>query len=153
MLASLDPDGGHGRVDLEPKADCSATPDSITVRKVWRNDAGMRRPTSVTVALLSDGEVADRVTLDDASGWAHTWTGLAGGHDYRVVETDVPDGYHVLVDREGDEMIVANTGTALADTGAWPSVYGWAVACLTVGVIILCLAHAGCRNGEGHGIQ
>ena len=49
---------------------------------------------------------------------------------------------------DGTEAVDADrTPTA---TGVWPSVYGWAVTCLTAGIIILCLAHADRRNGEGH---
>ena len=161
MLASLPATvGEHGmRVALEPKADCTATPDELTVRKIWRQDDASRRPDSVTVELLADGRTADRVTLDASRGWTHTWNNLEPGHEYRVVEADVPEGYGVLIDREGGEVDIVNTATTsdeppLPNTGAaLVPVLSIAAACAVVGVVILMLAHAKDHEGAHHGGQ
>ncbi|WP_169276148.1 Cna B-type domain-containing protein [Bifidobacterium moraviense] len=107
--------------ETPPATPPSETPRnaSLTVRKVWRDDDASTRPESIVVQLLRDGEVHDQVTLDAAGGWSHTWTDLESGHDWRVVERSVPDGYTVAVDREGAETLIVNTGTTpVPHTGA-----------------------------------
>ena len=161
MLASLPTTvTDHGmRVSLEPKADCTATPDELTVRKIWRKDDASRRPDSITVELLADGRIADRVTLDASHGWTYTWNNLEPGREYRVVEADVPEGYGVLIDREGGEVDIVNTATTsdeppLPNTGAaLAPVLSIAAACAVVGIVILMLAHAKDHEGAHHGGQ
>ena len=89
-------------------------PDGGTVKrkvlKVWDDDGGEeKRPESVTVQLLRNGEVYDTVTLSEENGWSHTWTGLDKDDTWQVVEADVPDGYTVTVTREGITFVVTNT--------------------------------------------
>ena len=48
----------------------------LTVRKVWVDD-GVDRPDSITVQLLRDGEVYDKVELKQSNQWVYTWDDLS----------------------------------------------------------------------------
>lgn len=41
---------------------------------------------------MRDGEIIDKVELNEANGWTYTWTDLAKGPEYTVTEVSVP-GY------------------------------------------------------------
>lgn len=83
----------------------------LGVVKRWADNGYTdQRPQSVTVELLRDGEVfGEPVVLSEANNWMHTWEELEGGHDYQVVETDVPSGYTVLVSEMELWFVVENT--------------------------------------------
>ncbi|WP_169173138.1 Cna B-type domain-containing protein [Bifidobacterium oedipodis] len=107
-------------VTVEPKTECETTPSTppekdieIKVVKVWNdgNDSEHKRPSQVVVQLLRDGKVCDEVVLDESNNWAHIWTGLDPGHEWSVVEKSVPDGYTVIIDREGLTYTITNTYT------------------------------------------
>lgn len=83
-------------------------PETLTVRKVWV-DNGHAHPDSVTLELWKGGERYDSVTLNEANGWSHTWTGLPAGKDWDIKEIDVPAGYTVSYDYSGKTVIVTNT--------------------------------------------
>ena len=109
--------------NIEPKTDCVTTPNkpsgvTITAHKLWRKDAENDRPAKVEAQLLRDGAVADSMTLNASNGWSHTWNGLESGHDWRVVEKTVPQGYVVSIDREGNTYNIVNSATHVAKTGA-----------------------------------
>ena len=87
----------------------SYTPETTTVTavKVWDDgdNRDMLRPDSVTVALLSNGTVVETQVLNEADGWAYTWTDLPkneNGHEiaYTVKETEVPTGYTSAVEKD-----------------------------------------------------
>ena len=73
-----------------------------SVKKVWEdaNDQDGKRPSSIKVALLANGEKVDEVTLDAKNGWSAKVSGLdkkAAGKDiaYTWVEDAVPEGYRL----------------------------------------------------------
>ena len=76
-----------------------------TVTKVWddQNNNDRKRPTSIQVQLMYDGNVYDTVTLSETNHWTYTWTELPKYSDvaanteyvYTVKEVDVPAGYIV----------------------------------------------------------
>jgi len=107
------------RVDGEWQYDVVAVPKYSVlekgdhmVQKVWK-DGGQesRRPENITVQLLKNGEVYDTVTLNAANNWRYKWKDLDENALWRVVERDVPDGYTVLVDRQGAVFMMTNSGT------------------------------------------
>ena len=49
---------------------------NVRVKKEWILDDGGTRPESITVALLRNGKVHERVTLSEDNNWTHSWTGL-----------------------------------------------------------------------------
>lgn len=80
------------------------------VLKVW-NDYGYeaRRPSSVEVALLRDGEIYDVQSLDNLNNWRYDWTDLDSNHTWRVVELSSSSGYYTSVSRSGGTFVVTNT--------------------------------------------
>ncbi len=82
---------------------------SVTVNKVWEDAGGEERPSSVSVALLRDGERYRSTTLSEENGWRHTWGLLPDDHRYTVAETAVADGYTVSIDRNGSSFTITNT--------------------------------------------
>lgn len=80
------------------------------VLKVW--DDGNRkdkRPESIAVQLLCDGEVFDTVILDESNNWSYTWTDLSDKHIWRVVEKEVPEGYTVIAEQRGITFVITNS--------------------------------------------
>ncbi len=93
-------------VDTEQK------PENVNVRKVWVIDDGGQRPDSVSVQLMLDGEpFGDPVTLNDANDWSHAWNDLESGHNWTVVELNVPDGFKATVSQSGDTFTIINDDT------------------------------------------
>lgn len=94
---------------LNPKGSVSLRPVKLKVLKQW-NDEGNehKRPASITVTLLRDGEVYDTVVLTAENNWRHTWEELPGGSLWTVVE-DVPEGYTVFYSQEGITYLIVNT--------------------------------------------
>ena len=79
----------------------------VTVKKVWET-AGGSHPSSITVALLRNGELAEEATLSAENSWTHTWTELDASIRWEVWEKDVPDGCTVSVDRNGYYFTITN---------------------------------------------
>lgn len=93
-------------VDTEQK------PETVNVKKVWVIDDGGEHPDSVSVQLMRDGEpFGDPVTLNDANDWSHAWNDLESGHNWTVVELNVPDGFKATVSQSGDTFTIINDDT------------------------------------------
>ena len=76
---------------------------TIRVRKVWAGDAyAPMMYTPVTVELYKDGEpTGETRELSSDNRWRACFTDLELGAEYRVVETDSPDGFEVFYSSEG----------------------------------------------------
>lgn len=100
----------EGAVRIFPKYTDEGEVTEIRVVKLW-DDAGNeeKRPASIEVELLRDGEVVDTVILNKANNWRYEWKNLEKNHEWRVVEKKVPDGYTVSVIRDGIAFIIKNT--------------------------------------------
>lgn len=93
-------------VDTEQK------PETVNVKKVWVIDDGGERPDSVSVQLMRDGDpFGDPVTLNDDNDWSHAWNNLESGHNWTVVELNVPDGFKATVSQSGDTFTIVNDDT------------------------------------------
>lgn len=91
---------------------------SLDVAKSWevgeRSTATVEadvRPAEVNAVLLCDGVIYDKVALSEDNGWQHSWTGLAAGHQWNVVEEEVPEGYTVSLVKDGTSVTIVNTCT------------------------------------------
>ena len=160
MLVAVPEDGvsGGSRVlSIEPKTECVAQPPKTverTVRKIWndRNNSDGKRPESITVKLLRDGEPVENVKLDESNKWTHSWTALDADHEWTVVEAAVPDGYTTISDVEGDSTEITNTHTPPTTpdqphTGADVQQAAWiAVAILGAGLVLLIVAKTALRK-------
>ena len=96
-------------------------PLDITVHKVWSNDNGKARPSSVTVTLYN-GEIAyDRVRLSARNNWTYTWKDPNAYGNWQVIETNIPKGYVPSYSVSGNIVTVTNT-RSLIQTGQlnWP---------------------------------
>ena len=103
-----DPDEpGDGPGD-DPGDDPRPSDTSLTVNKEWILDDGGEAPVSVTVELLRNNRVHEKVTLDEDNDWSHTWTGLDGRYNWKVQEADVPDGFTAEVSHHGTIWTITN---------------------------------------------
>lgn len=92
--------------------DTEQKPETVNVKKVWGIDDGGQRPDSVSVQLMRDGEpFGAPVTLNDANDWSYAWNDLESGHNWTVVELNVPDGFKATVSQSGDTFTIINDDT------------------------------------------
>lgn len=107
-----DPDEPGGDPGDDPDDDPGDDPrpsyTSLTVNKVWVLDDGGEAPASVTVELLRNNRVHEKVTLDEDNDWSHTWTRLDGRFNWKVQEADVPDGFTAEVSHRGTIWTITN---------------------------------------------
>jgi choice-of-anchor A domain-containing protein len=89
---------------------------SRTVTKIWEDNSDQDglRPESIEVQLYADGEtLGDPVTLTEATGWKHTWTGLEQNSSagkaivYTVEEITQSKDYQSSIDQ--DTLTITNT--------------------------------------------
>ncbi len=97
--------------EIIPSPDIPVFPDvDRKVIKVWEDDGyEHNRPEQITVVLLRNGKVYDRVVLDSSNRWTHRWDDLDIRDRWTVVEETVPDGYTVSVKQEGITFVITNT--------------------------------------------
>ena len=110
LLPNGNEDGKTWDYEVISKVKCEHEDDETQchVIKTWVGDNPAQRPTQVQVQLLRNGVVYDSVILNDANGWRHSWTNLEAGYYWQVVETPVPDGYSVIITRQGNIWMVKN---------------------------------------------
>lgn len=107
------------------KNDTPSTPPTypldITVHKVWSNDSGKARPSSVTVTLYNGDIAYDRVRLSAHNNWTYTWKDPNAYGNWQVIETNIPKGYVPSYSVSGNIVTVTNT-RGLIQTGQlnWP---------------------------------
>lgn len=93
-----------------------------TVVKVWK-DSGFeeKRPGSITVRLLRDGAVYDRVVLSAKNNWRYTWTGLLPNANWTVEEV-VPENYTMELQESEGVFTLTNHRKTIDQTGFvwWP---------------------------------
>ena len=118
--------------DANAKSSREGTETDITVVKVWKDSCHPeRRPKSITVNLLCDGEKYDTVTLPYNGKWEYTWKNLDATREWTVTEERVK-GYNKpeIVPKDGKIFTITNTcnrpdkpkGGKLPQTGQlwWP---------------------------------
>lgn len=93
----------------------------IKVLKVWQDNANAdKRPKEITVQLLQNNKVFDTVALNESNNWKYTWHDLDMKYTWRVVEYNTPDGYTVVVERQGNAFVVTNRWTPDTPDGPQP---------------------------------
>ena len=111
-----------GEVDYSPIVSLKARSFSLSrtmsvdVAKVWEVGEGSNadveaaaRPSEVTALLLCDGVIYDSAKLSEANRWQHSWDGLPAGHQWNVVEEEVPEGYTVSLVEGGTSVTIVNS--------------------------------------------
>lgn len=117
--------------------------------KIW-DDKGneKKRPKTISVSLLCDGQVYDTQVLDKNNNWRYSWDNLENKHDWLVVENE-QQGYTTKVTKEGITFTVENTytenppeeggGGKLPQTGMlwWPvpALLGCGLICVIIGML------------------
>lgn len=123
-------------IDIYPKSLMLASHIGLTgrrVMKIW-DDQGYEnsRPVSITVRLLKDGQVMDRVELTRENNWEYSWSDLIPTAKW-TVEEEVPQGYTAEVQEDEGVFSVTNHRKDVPQTGhIW-----WPVALLLAGGFLL----------------
>ncbi len=96
-------------------------PISLTAKKVWSGDKGIKRPTAVTATLYNGTEAVESVLLSEENGWTYTWTELDPTGSWQILETNIPKQYTPSYAVENGVVTITNTAT-LIHTGQlkWP---------------------------------
>ncbi len=91
---------------------------SIKVMKVWEDKgAEAKRPESITVKLLANGEEYATAELNAENNWRYSWKHLprydAANHpiQWNIVEINVRKYYKVKIEQEGITYLIKNTYT------------------------------------------
>ena len=96
---------------------------SIYVRKLWV-DNGLERPESISVQLISEGQVVGTAVLNAQNSWSYAWKDLVeSGKSWSVQELSVPRKYIVSYRYTDNTATITNTlTTGLIQTGqlTWP---------------------------------
>lgn len=116
-LPNWENDTWKHNVTLNPKFDKTKKPDKPTTKiaalKIWEDDGQEdKRPESIEVQLLKNGEVYDTQTLNKENGWKYTWDKLPAEFQWSVVEKEVSDSYRVTYENEnmknGKRWVIRN---------------------------------------------
>lgn len=91
--------------------------ENLKVMKIWKSDDEAKRPKSVTVTLLRDGEefepednLLNEVELNADNNWTYEWEDLDPMYEWSVVEKEVPEGYVLSISTEQDVEVLTNVG-------------------------------------------
>lgn len=88
-------------------------PDGATIRKkvikIWKDNNYKKRPKEITVQLIKDGKVEDTVILKEENNWKYQWDNLDATASWQVTEQEIPEGYTVTVEKDGDTFSITNT--------------------------------------------
>ena len=80
------------------------------VIKIWKDDCHKdRRPKSISINLICDGEVYDTITLPHNGAWSYTWESLETNHEWTVTEKRENGYKDPEIRQEGNTFIVTNT--------------------------------------------
>lgn len=113
------------------------------VVKLWK-DSGKedKRPTSVTVEILKNGETYTTQTLSKDNNWTYRWIAPDDGSRWQVAERNVPKGYSVAVGGDGKKFTLTNTYEGEQEkppqTGDTMVLWPWVLAvCLSGGSLMV----------------
>jgi hypothetical protein len=84
----------------------------LKVLKLWCDDGNEdKRPKSISVTLLKNGEKYETVVLDADNNWKYVWDNLSAEYTWTVVENNVPEGYSMTVEKDKTVFVIKNTYT------------------------------------------
>lgn len=116
-LPTMSAQSGAWTYDLEvnPKFTSKKTENNVNtitrrVVKVW-NDEGFafKRPESISVVLMKDGEAYDSVELNAANNWRYEWNHLNENYTWTIAEEEVPENYTMKASKVGITYTITNT--------------------------------------------
>lgn len=116
-----------GDVVIHPKYSEIGKANEVEVIKEWDDQNTASRPKSIEVELLMDGVVVDVQELNAQNNWRYHWENLETGHEWKVCEKNVANGYKVVISQQGTTILITNRQTVpppneLENTGVlwWP---------------------------------
>lgn len=112
MLPEKDMIKNEWNYSVEAKAKPSVSPITadFNVIKIWQDDCHRnKRPNSITVQLICDGEAYGKpITLPHNGSWKYTWSNLEVNHKWTIAEQKV-DGYkEAEIRRDGNTFVLTN---------------------------------------------
>lgn len=107
-------------ITSKPKTEITKLMD-ISVQKVWNTKVSNKNdktnlPDEVTIELYKGEELIDTISLNNSNNWTYTWEDIDKSDEYNVKEVNIPKGYTVSYQQEGNLFIITNTKT-LVQTG------------------------------------
>ncbi len=150
-------DGSYNyNVTAYPKASGFVPGDNdskmMKVVKQWKDGSGLieHRPASVKVDIYNNGVYKTTVTLSSENNWTYSWVSPIDGTSWTAVEREVPSGYTVTIENNGDTIIVTNVRAEGGDTPTGDIAVKWVyMAALSFTGIILMAIGAGRKRRRG----
>lgn len=112
MLPEQDPSSNTWNYHVVANAKPGREPvkADFEVIKIWKDDCHKdRRPKSITINLICDGEVYDTIKLPHNGAWSYTWENLETNHEWTVTEKKENGYKDPDIQQEGNTFIVTNT--------------------------------------------
>ena len=93
--------------------------DTVTYKavKTWKDSGNSERPDSVAIAVYKDGEEWTVQDICAENGWVYTWTVGNDGSVWTVAERNVPNGYEVEIDQNGNTFTITNSAVKTEASG------------------------------------
>ena len=112
VLPGVDGEGNpQYHIRAIPKHDqYTPSPQEIPYKviKEWKDGDGRDRPDFVTVEIFRDGTLQYTQKLSSENNWSFAWTAPDDGAVWTVTEQDVPHGYTVTMEKNGETFVVTN---------------------------------------------
>ena len=149
-----DPDTWDYSVSVTNKPVTAKT--ALKVLKFWedRENAGGKRPKSITIWLCRDGEDYEKITLPVDGKWEYTWQDLPHGHTWTVREEPIPnyaEGKPQRDDKDTTQIVYTITNTYQPpDPGKLPQTgqLWWPIPVLLMGGLLLVVVGLIRRRGD-----
>lgn len=115
FIFAMPGDNDNYNVVVEPKYDLFSDdgPETVDRRvlKIWDdgNNENGKRPESITVQLLKNGDIFDEVVLSEENNWRYNWEMLSAKDQWLVIEKEVPDNYVLSIAQQGVTFTITNT--------------------------------------------
>lgn len=124
----------------------------FSVVKLWKDDSNTKkRPVSIEVEILKNGETYETVTLSEENNWHYSWTVYDNGDKWQVVERNVPEGYVMTVEENKTTFTIVNTlpePPESPDTGDSADVFLYAFFMCLSGFMLIALSIISKRSAE-----
>ncbi len=83
---------------------------NYSISKLWKDEGNENaRPQSIQIELYKDGVLQETVTLSAENHWNYAWTAVDDGSVWHAVEINVPDGYTVTLEQDGNHFTAINS--------------------------------------------
>lgn len=116
----------------------------LEVLKVWKDNNSSNRPTEIVVELYNEDGLYDTVKLNKDNNWRHQWNDLPATSLWSVKEKEVPAGYSVAIEQQGNRFVITNSKASSTTPSPDPEVpqtgvLWWPVPVLIAGGLLLIL--------------